>query len=139
MFENGKLRVALTAVVLLSGAALVAQDHLAVFYFGGKRVFVGMSQTEALAVLSTCCKQGCSGKPVKRAIREKSLSRVNTLARYSSAIAAISASIVVRLTPLGRPIRKITFAGDVYPDSVGPLLRESLVPPAPTDALYHDK
>jgi len=40
---------------------------------------------------------------VKRAIREKSLSSVNTLARCSSAIAAISASMVVRLTPLGAP------------------------------------
>jgi hypothetical protein len=56
MYEKNKLRVALTAVVLLSGAILAAQDKPAEFYFGGKRINVGMSQTEALALLSTCCK-----------------------------------------------------------------------------------
>jgi hypothetical protein len=44
--------------------------------------------------------RGYSGSPVKRAIRAKSLSRVNKLARCPSAIAAMSASVVVRLTPL---------------------------------------
>ena len=53
---------------------------------------------------------GCSTSPVKRAMREKSLSRVKTHALCSCAIAAISASMVVRLTPLVRPSRKIAAA-----------------------------
>jgi hypothetical protein len=56
MLENRRLRVALTAVVLLSGAVLAAQDKPAEFYFGGKRIFVGMPQVEALSALSTCCR-----------------------------------------------------------------------------------
>lgn len=43
-------------MILLAGAALVAQEKPAEFYFGGKRLVVGMPQAQALALLSTCCK-----------------------------------------------------------------------------------
>jgi hypothetical protein len=52
----------------------------------------------------------CSGRPVNRAMRKKSLSRVNTLARCSIAMAAIGASIVVKLMPRERLNRKIAAA-----------------------------
>jgi len=56
MVNNRNLRIIVTAITLVSAADLVAQNQPSVFYFGGKRIFVGMAQTEALAALSTCCK-----------------------------------------------------------------------------------
>lgn len=55
MLENQKIRVVLAAMVLLGGAALIAQEQPPEFYFWGMRIFVGMAETDAIAVLSTCC------------------------------------------------------------------------------------
>jgi hypothetical protein len=53
---NKKIRIVLGSIGLLFGAAVVAQNRPAFFYFGGKKIFVGMGQSGALAVLATCCK-----------------------------------------------------------------------------------
>ena len=49
----------------------------------------------------------CKGSRVSRAMREKSLSSVKMAARFSRAMAAMSASTVERLMPLLRANRKM--------------------------------
>ena len=56
MLRDRKSYLILTSTVLLLTTILIAQRHPPVFYFGGKRIFVGMDRAEALANLQVCCK-----------------------------------------------------------------------------------
>lgn len=56
MIRNSNARVVPTILVLLSGAALVAQDQPAEFYFAGSRIVVGMPEAQAEQQLSKCCR-----------------------------------------------------------------------------------
>ena len=56
MLKHFGTRTIVALLVLLAVPVLEADDRPPVFYFGGKAIFVGMPQAEALAVLSKCCK-----------------------------------------------------------------------------------
>jgi hypothetical protein len=56
MLRNPKVATILAVGVLLSAAAVIAQNHQPAFYFGGKRIYVGMPKSEAVSVLSGCRK-----------------------------------------------------------------------------------
>jgi hypothetical protein len=49
-------RVVAALLGLCATLSLAADQNQPVFYFGGKRLFVGMAKTEAVASLSACCK-----------------------------------------------------------------------------------
>lgn len=49
-------RTALTILVLCFTMALAADQKPPAFYFGGKPIFVGMPQADAVAILTACCK-----------------------------------------------------------------------------------
>lgn len=56
MLKQLRTRTIIASLVLLASPVLAADDKPPVFYFGGRAIFVGMPQAEALAVLSKCCK-----------------------------------------------------------------------------------
>jgi hypothetical protein len=56
MLRHLRTRTVITSLVLLAVPVLGADDKPPVFYFGGKAIFVGMPQAEALSALSKCCK-----------------------------------------------------------------------------------
>lgn len=56
MLKNSMRTTILLAGILLLTAVGTAQDKQSVFYFGSKRVLVGMPKAEAVAALSACCK-----------------------------------------------------------------------------------
>jgi hypothetical protein len=43
------------ALLVIFGTLSLSADQTPAFYFGGKRLFVGMTKAEAVAVLSACC------------------------------------------------------------------------------------
>ena len=57
MLKHFKTRIIITYLLLLLAVPVLgANDKPPVFYFGGKAIFVGMLQAEALSALSKCCK-----------------------------------------------------------------------------------
>jgi hypothetical protein len=56
-------RMMVALLGLWATLSLAADQKPAAFYFGGKRLFVGMPKAEAVALLSTCCKLSPSTEP----------------------------------------------------------------------------
>jgi hypothetical protein len=67
------------ALLLCATFSLAADQKPQVFYFGGKGLFVGMPQSEAVAVISACCKLSPPSTPeMERAAANKNV----TLSRF---------------------------------------------------------
>jgi hypothetical protein len=49
-------RTAVTILVLCLTVPLAADQKPPAFYFGGKPIFIGMAQADAVAILTSCCK-----------------------------------------------------------------------------------